>query len=121
MILNKQIRIQCLYLCKFIIFLITNRILRDSWKTNVEKLQKDIYVYVILIYEWSPRRSKEKVVFHGPISLLSQTRLLSHPMTAYVSPCRPKVPIFAFLGDFLVTYFHSLLCNTKYKPSSFSC
>jgi hypothetical protein len=28
------------------------------------------------------------------------TRLLGRPTTAYVSPCHPKIPIFAFLGDF---------------------
>jgi hypothetical protein len=29
-----------------------------------------------------------------------ETRLLGRPTTAYVSPCHPKIPIFAFLGEF---------------------
>jgi hypothetical protein len=36
--------------------------------------------------------------FHKLDVVLNKTRLFGHPTTT--SPCRTKIPIFAFLGDF---------------------
>jgi hypothetical protein len=89
----------CIY--KYHVYNIMNFLLWIMYNVHI-KFKKNLFETVVRGYIRDYGSSNGKPLnTYILLYMKSKLDLLGRPTTAYVSPCCPKIPIFAFLGDFL--------------------